>query len=169
MYACGNVRSRPRASPDRPRSIRPIILITGHGDIDMAVSAVKTGAFDFIENHSTQPPALQHPQCGEQGRRRANEMAGLEKLQVRFQSLSLRQRQVMELAAAGFRTRRSAPSSTSVPNRREHRAWVMSELERAISQSSCGSPCKSYSGVDLARSRRPGCPAPKIEVLGYWA
>src|SRR6266481_5862155 len=30
-------------------SIRPIILITGHGDIGMAVSAVKTGAFDFIE------------------------------------------------------------------------------------------------------------------------
>ena len=30
-------------------STRPIILITGHGDIDMAVSAVKAGAFDFIE------------------------------------------------------------------------------------------------------------------------
>ena len=29
--------------------IRPIILITGHGDIDMAVSAIKIGAFDFIE------------------------------------------------------------------------------------------------------------------------
>ena len=27
----------------------PIILITGHGDIDMAVSAIKIGAFDFIE------------------------------------------------------------------------------------------------------------------------
>ncbi len=27
----------------------PIILITGHGDVDMAVSAVKSGAFDFIE------------------------------------------------------------------------------------------------------------------------
>src|SRR5579859_7545121 len=28
---------------------RPIILITGHGDIDMAVAAIKGGAFDFIE------------------------------------------------------------------------------------------------------------------------
>ena len=27
----------------------PIVLITGHGDIDMAVSAIKMGAFDFIE------------------------------------------------------------------------------------------------------------------------
>ena len=28
---------------------RPIILITGHGDVDMAVAAIKIGAFDFIE------------------------------------------------------------------------------------------------------------------------
>ena len=27
----------------------PLILITGHGDIDMAVGAIKDGAFDFIE------------------------------------------------------------------------------------------------------------------------
>src|SRR6185312_13673034 len=31
------------------RFAAPIILITGHGDIDMAVSAIKSGAFDFIE------------------------------------------------------------------------------------------------------------------------
>jgi two-component system response regulator FixJ len=31
------------------RCTAPIILITGRGDIDMAVSAIKGGAFDFIE------------------------------------------------------------------------------------------------------------------------
>ena len=27
----------------------PIVFVSGHGDIDMAVNAVKNGAFDFIE------------------------------------------------------------------------------------------------------------------------
>lgn len=27
----------------------PVILITGHGDVDMAVGALQNGAFDFIE------------------------------------------------------------------------------------------------------------------------
>src|SRR5262245_66026835 len=27
----------------------PLILITGHGDVPMAVSAIKAGAFDFVE------------------------------------------------------------------------------------------------------------------------
>ena len=30
--------------------VLPIIIITGHGDIDMAVSAIKAGAFDFLES-----------------------------------------------------------------------------------------------------------------------
>ena len=33
----------------RRGSFLPIILITGHGDVDMAVAAIKIGAFDFFE------------------------------------------------------------------------------------------------------------------------
>ena len=34
---------------NRRGTARPVILITGHGDVDMAVGAIKNGAFDFIE------------------------------------------------------------------------------------------------------------------------
>jgi two-component system, LuxR family, response regulator FixJ len=35
--------------PKKRGSAVPVILITGHGDIAMAVQAIKQGAFDFIE------------------------------------------------------------------------------------------------------------------------
>ena len=82
---------------------RPIILITGHGDIDMAVSAVKAGAFDFIEKPFDESRLLAGIRDAvEKGRERVNETLHLEKMQARLASLSVRQRQVMELAAAGL-------------------------------------------------------------------
>ena len=111
-------------------SIRPIILISGHGDIDMAVSAVKTGAFDFIEKPFNEDRLLASIRDAvEQERRRADKVAGLEKLQARFQSLSSRQRQVMELAAAGLSNKEIGTKLKISPKTVEnHRAWVMERI-----------------------------------------
>jgi len=110
--------------------IRPIILITGHGDIDMAVAAIKIGAFDFIEKPFDENRLLASIRNAvEQGRQQMSDAAELEQLQSRFNSLSLRQRQVMELAVAGLSSKeigqRLNISSKTVEN---HRAWVMERI-----------------------------------------
>jgi two-component system response regulator FixJ len=108
----------------------PIILITGHGDIDMAVSAIKIGAFDFIEKPFDEARLLASIRNAvEQNRQRMTDTVELEQLRTRFNSLSARQRQVMELVAAGLSSkeiaRRLGISAKTVEN---HRAWVMERL-----------------------------------------
>src|ERR1700733_1185384 len=115
----------------RTRSFgRPIILITGHGDIDMAVSAIKIGAFDFIEKPFDETRLLASVQNAvDQTRQHISDVVELERLQARFRSLSARQRQVMELAAAGLSSKeigmRLGISAKTVDN---HRAWVMERI-----------------------------------------
>ena len=109
---------------------RPIILITGHGDVDMAVAAIKIGAFDFIEKPFDENRLLASIRNAlEQGRELRSNAAELEQLQSKFNSLSLRQRQVMELAVAGLSSKeigmRLKISSKTVEN---HRAWVMERI-----------------------------------------
>ena len=108
----------------------PIILITGRGDIDMAVSAIKLGAFDFIEKPFDENRLLASiREAVEIGRQRAPDSAELEKLQSRFGLLSARQRQVMELAVAGYSNKEIGTLLSISPKTVEnHRAWVMERV-----------------------------------------
>lgn len=110
--------------------IRPIILITGHGDIDMAVSAIKIGAFDFIEKPFDENRLLASIRNAvERGRQQMSNAAELEKLQSRFNSLSSRQREVMELAVAGLSSKEiGARLKISAKTVENHRAWVMERI-----------------------------------------
>jgi two-component system response regulator FixJ len=111
-------------------SIRPIILITGHGDIDMAVSAVKAGAFDFIEKPFDESRLLASVyEAVEKGRQQVSNAAELEQMRARYELLSARQRQVMELATAGLSNREIAAKLNISPKTVEnHRAWVMERI-----------------------------------------
>ena len=108
-------------------SIRPIILITGHGDVDMAVAAVKSGASDFIEKPFDETRLLASIRDAvEKGRRRINDAVEQEKMLARFELLSARQRQVMDLAAAGLSSKEIGTKLNISPKTVEnHRAWVM--------------------------------------------
>jgi len=119
--------------------MRPIVLITGHGDVDMAVAAIKVdmavaaikaGAFDFIEKPFDENRLLAGiHEAVERGRQQTSDAAELEKLRARFDSLSRRQRQVMELAATGLSSKEiGAQLKISAKTVENHRAWVMERI-----------------------------------------
>jgi two-component system response regulator FixJ len=111
-------------------SVVPVILITGHGDIDMAVAAIKLGAFDFIEKPFDESRLLESIRNA-QGARRRNEDAAAEiaDIAARIAGLSERQRQVMELAVAGLSNKEIGTRLGISPKTVEiHRAWMMERM-----------------------------------------
>ncbi len=108
----------------------PIILITGHGDVDMAVAAIKVGAFDFIEKPFDEVRLLASIRNAvEQGRERDADATEVESLQSRFNTLSPRQREVMDLAVAGLSNKEIGTRLKISPKTVEnHRAWVMERI-----------------------------------------
>ena len=108
----------------------PVILITGHGDVDMAVAAMKEGAFDFIEKPFDEARLVTSvEEATEKKRQNKNAAAELDELRARFDALSGRQREVMELAVAGLSSKeiglRLRISPKTVEN---HRAWVVERV-----------------------------------------
>jgi two-component system response regulator FixJ len=109
---------------------QPVILITGHGDVDMAVDAIKNGAFDFIEKPFDEARLLASiRQAAEKWRESESMLAELEELRSRINTLSARQREVMELTVAGLSSKeigsRLNISAKTVAN---HRASVMERV-----------------------------------------
>jgi FixJ family two-component response regulator len=113
------------------RSIAPLILITGLGDIEMAVAAIKSGAFDFIEKPFDEGRLLVSVRrAATLGQQQARNAAEIEKLRSRFDTLSARQRQVMALATAGMSNKEIASHLDISPKTVEnHRAWVMERMD----------------------------------------
>ena len=110
--------------------LAPVVLITGHGDVDMAVAAIKVGAFDFIEKPFDEARLLASIKNAI-GKNQQPEIdaAELEKLRSRFDTLSARQRQVMELAVAGLSNKEIGSQLKISPKTVEnHRAWVMERI-----------------------------------------
>jgi FixJ family two-component response regulator len=111
------------------RNIRvPVIFITGHGDIPMAVDAMRKGAFDFIEKPfddeqllSQVLAALERFEAGEA--EKAEPAASLDEL------LSSRQREVLQRVLDGKPSRQIAEElAISVKTVEFHRARIMQKL-----------------------------------------
>lgn len=108
----------------------PVILITGHGDVRMAVRALKEGAFDFIEKPFHDDQLLESISLAIESRRRQrveqDERAALE---ARIAELSRRQIEVMHLVVQGFSNKEIAIKLDISPRTVEnYRAWVMEKM-----------------------------------------
>jgi two-component system, LuxR family, response regulator FixJ len=108
----------------------PVILITGHGDIAMAVQAIKEGAFDFIEKpFDDERLVASISQAVERGQRARVEQSERAVLEARLTELSPRQVEVMHLVAEGFSNKEIALKMDISPRTVEnYRAWVMEKM-----------------------------------------
>ena len=109
----------------------PVIVITGHGDIPLAVEAMKSGAIDFIEKPFAEEAILKAVRAAEErannrGHRSADEAA----VAARLASLSERERQVLEGLIAGNANKTIAYDLGISPRTVEvYRANVMSKMQ----------------------------------------
>jgi len=105
----------------------PLILMTGYGDIEMAVSAIKSGVHDFIEKpFDEQRLVVVIEEALSQAQRRQADERDMEDLAARVAELTKRQREVMDLAVHGL-TNKEIAVKLGIRWRtvESHRAWVM--------------------------------------------
>ena len=114
-----------------PGALIPIILITAHGDIEMAVTAIKLGAFDFIEKPFDEQRLLNSIQHAVSHARDAKEeSADLQQMLDRADNLTDRQREVMQLTATGLSNKEIALRlHISRRTVESHRAWMMERMQ----------------------------------------
>lgn len=104
----------------------PVIMITGHGDIPMAVAALKAGAADFLEKPFDSHMLL--ASIAEASRRAQSGADGVDVAEIgrRLAELTPREREVMELVIAGMSNKVIAHSlNIAVRTVEIHRARVM--------------------------------------------
>ena len=114
----------------RHRRHIPIIFITGHGDVPMAVSAIKRGAYDFIEKPFQDKDLL--ARIGAVIKSDARSIGDRERQRVmasRLPMLSQREREVMECVIDGKSNKCIAKElDITVKTVEAHRARMMGKL-----------------------------------------
>jgi FixJ family two-component response regulator len=112
------------------RTDMPIIFITGHGDVPMTVRAMKAGAVEFLTkpiNDDALLGAIRNAiECSRAALRHEAEMKAL---RVRQESLTPREREVMDLVVSGLLNKQvGAELGISEITVKAHRGKVMEKM-----------------------------------------
>jgi len=108
----------------------PVIIMTGHGEIGIAVQAMKAGAIDFIEKPFEKSVLIGALEDGFSRLEHAGRaQARTEAAEIKLKLLTPREREVLEGLARGFPNKTIAYDLGISPRTVEiHRANVMSKL-----------------------------------------
>jgi len=115
----------------------PVIIMTGHGDVSLAVQAMKAGAVDFIEKPFEKAVLISAiDQALDQLKRSAASRERSDEALVRLQALTPREREVLDGLAKGLPNKTIAYDLGISPRTVEiHRANLMSKLgARSLSE-----------------------------------
>ena len=109
----------------------PIIFMTGHGDIPMSVQAMKAGSVDFLTKpfrHQEMIEAVSRALAGDKQRR--SEQKTVSELRLLYESLTVREREVIALVSSGMRNKRiAAELGVSEITVKVHRLHVMRKMK----------------------------------------
>jgi two-component system response regulator FixJ len=111
----------------------PVIVITGHADVQLAVEAMKIGAADFLEKPFDEDVLLATVRSAlnrqdSEGKRRADRL----NVENRLASLSKRERDVLEGLVAGLANKQIAFDLKISPRTIEiYRANLMTKMQAA--------------------------------------
>jgi FixJ family two-component response regulator len=111
-------------------AVIPVIFITGHGDIPMAVEAMQHGAFDFLQKPFRDQDLLDRVQKAlEKDRVNRVQLREKTRIQERRESLTPREREILELMTRGKPNKvMAADLGVSQRTVEIHRARVMEKM-----------------------------------------
>ena len=115
---------------NRRGSMLPVVFVTGHGDVAMAVKALKSGAFDFIEKPFKDEALLALIEKAAAARATARvKEAARQDTAARLATLTQREREIMDRVIAGRRNKAIAQElGISVKTVEIHRSRVMEKM-----------------------------------------
>jgi two-component system, LuxR family, response regulator FixJ len=114
-------------------AVIPVIFITGHGDVPMAVEAMHHGAFDFLQKPFRDQDLIDRIQRAlEKDRGYRQELRKREQIRERRDSLTPREQEVLELVTSGKANKvMAADLGVSQRTVEIHRARVMEKMGAA--------------------------------------